>query len=71
MTRRHSLSPRAILIVALVLIATPILLFTLLPRAGIPVAAATTVALVIGLKHAGLLAALLAPFYALRRRRRQ
>jgi len=71
MTRRHSLSPRAILIVAVVLMATPILLYTVLPHAGIPAAAVTTVAIVIGLKHAGLLAALLAPLYALRRRRRQ
>jgi hypothetical protein len=69
--RRHSFSPRVIVAAALVLIAAPALLYTLLPHAGVPVAAATTLALVVGLKHAGVLAALLAPVYALLRRRRR
>ena len=69
--RRHSFSPRVILPAALVLIAAPVLLYTVLPHAGVPVAAATTLAIVVALKHAGLLAALLAPLYALLRRRRQ
>jgi hypothetical protein len=55
---------------AIVLIAAPTLLYALLPHAGVPVAAGTMVAIVISLKHAGLLAALLAPLYAVFRRGR-
>ena len=71
MMRRHWLRPRTVILVAIVLIAAPILLYELLPHAGVPVAAATTVAIVIGLKHAGVLAALLAPVYAVVRRCRR
>jgi hypothetical protein len=71
MMRPHSLRPRTVLLAGIVLIVTPVLLYKLLPHAGVPVAAATTVAIVIGLKHAGLVAALLAPLYAIFRRRRR
>jgi hypothetical protein len=53
------------------LIVTPVLLYELLPHTGVSGAAATTVAIVIGLEHAGLVAALLAPLYAIFRRPRR
>ena len=57
-------------IVLALLIAAPLAIYTLLPYAGVPVAVATSLALVIALKHLGVLAVLLAPLYALLRRRR-
>jgi hypothetical protein len=56
-------------IVVAALVATPLAIYTLLPYAGVPVAVATSVAVVIALKHLGVLAVLLAPLYALLRRR--
>ena len=57
-------------IVVAVLVAAPLAIYTLLPYAGVPVAIATSVAVVIALKHLGVLAVLLAPLVALLRRRR-
>lgn len=53
-----------------VLIGGPVLLYLLLPLAGIPIAVAWGVAAIVALKHLGLLAVLAAPLYALLRRRR-
>jgi len=69
--RPHSRRPRTVLLAAIVLIVTPVLLYELLPHTGVSGAAATTVAIVIGLEHAGLVAALLAPLYAIFRRPRR
>jgi hypothetical protein len=54
---------------AAALIGGPIVLYNLLPLAGVPVALASGVAVVMMLKHLGLLAVLLTPVYALLRRR--
>ena len=54
-----------------VLIGGPVLLYLLLPLAGIPIAVASGVVAVVALKHLGLLAVLAAPLYALLRRRRR
>jgi hypothetical protein len=51
------------------LIGGPILLYLLLPLAGMPIAVASGVVAIVALKHLGLLAVLVAPFYALLRRR--
>jgi hypothetical protein len=52
----------------IVLIGGPVLLYQLLPVVGLSAAAAASVAAIVALKHAGLLAVLLAPVYALWRR---
>jgi hypothetical protein len=51
------------------LIAGPILLYFLLPLAGVPIALVSGVVAIVALKHLGLLAVLVAPFYAIFRRR--
>jgi hypothetical protein len=51
------------------LIGGPILLYFLLPLAGMPIAVASGVVAIVALKHLGLLAVLVAPLYALLRRR--
>jgi hypothetical protein len=51
------------------LIGGPIMLYFLLPLAGVPIALASGVVTIVALKHLGLLAVLLAPLYALLRRR--
>jgi hypothetical protein len=51
------------------LIGGPILLYFLLPLAGMPIALASGVVAIVALKHLGLLAVLVAPLYALLRRR--
>jgi hypothetical protein len=66
---RHSLR-RWLLPVALVaLIGGPIILYHILPLAGVPAALASGVVVVVAVKHLGLLAVLLTPLYALLRRR--
>ena len=67
--RRRSLRPWARALAILALIAGPILLYALLPSAGIPAAAAAGVVAIVAVKHLGLLAVLLAPIYTLFRRR--
>jgi hypothetical protein len=68
---RHS-SRRWLLPVALVaLIGAPIILYHILPLAGVPVALASAVVVVVAVKHLGLLALLLTPIYAVRRQRRR
>ena len=57
------------LVVAVVLIAGPVLLYRVLPRAGRPAAAAAGLVAIVAIKHLGLLAVLLAPIYALLHRR--
>lgn len=51
------------------LIAGPAVLYKVLPLTGVPVALVSGAVAVIALKHLGLLAVLLTPMYALRRRR--
>jgi hypothetical protein len=63
-------SPRRwLLLVALAaLIAGPILLYFLLPLAGVPIALVSGVVAIVALKHLGLVAVLVAPVYAILRR---
>jgi hypothetical protein len=51
------------------LIAGPIVLYVLLPRAGVPAALASGVVVAVAFKHLGLLAVVLAPVHAIIRRR--
>ena len=66
----HSLRRWFLLVALTALIAGPILLYFLLPLAGVPVAVASGVVAIVALKHLGLSAVLIAPVYALLRRRR-
>jgi hypothetical protein len=63
---RYSLQPWLLLVA---LIGGPIILYHILPVAGVPATMAAGVVLVVAVKHLGLLALLLTPFYALLRRR--
>jgi hypothetical protein len=67
-TRRHALQPWVLSVAILALIAGPILLYKILPLAGLSAAAAGVVAIV-AIKHLGVIAVLLTPIYALLRRR--
>ena len=62
---RHWLLPVAVT----ALIAGPILLYFLLPFAGVPIALVSGAVAIVALKHLGLLAVLLAPLYAMLRQR--
>lgn len=53
------------------LIGGPLLLYFLLPLAGLPSALASGVVAIVALKHLGVLAVLVAPLYALLRRPRR
>jgi hypothetical protein len=53
------------------LIAGPIVLYLVLPLAGVPVALVSGLVAIVVLKHLGLLALLAAPLYAILRRRRE
>jgi hypothetical protein len=57
--------------IALALIAAPLALYRVLPLLGVPVALVSGAVAVILLKHLGILTVLLAPTYALLRRRRK
>jgi hypothetical protein len=50
------------------LIGGPILLYFVLPLAGVPIAVASGLVAIVALKHLGVLAVLAAPVYAIRRR---
>jgi hypothetical protein len=68
----HHPSRRWLLPVAVAaLIAGPILLYFLLPLAGVPLALASGVVAIVALKHLGLLAIVFAPLYTILRRRRR
>jgi hypothetical protein len=56
-------------LVVVALIASPLVLYLVLPLAGVPATLVSGVIVVIALKHLGLLAVLVTPFYALLRRR--
>ena len=60
--------PWLFMMVLAALIGGPILLYWLLPLAGMPIAVASGVVAIVALKHVGLLAVLLAPLYAMFRR---
>jgi hypothetical protein len=63
--------PRWLLPVAVVaLVAGPLILYGILPLAGVSAAVASGVVAVVAIKHLGLVAVLLTPLYALLRRRR-
>ena len=66
--RRHNLP---LLVAAMVLIASSFLLYTVLPVAGIALGVSSGVIAVVVMVHLGLLAAVTAPFVALRRRSRR
>ena len=68
-TRRHVLRPWLLALAILALIAGPILLYRILPFAGLSAAAATGIVAIVALKHLGVIAVLVAPIYALLRHR--
>lgn len=68
-TRRHALRPWLLSVAVLALIAGPILLYKILPLAGLSAAAAAGLVAIVAIKHLGVIAVLLAPIYALMRRR--
>ena len=65
----HSFRGWLLPVVVAALIAGPILLYFLLPFAGVPIALISGAVAIVALKHLGLLAVLLAPLYAILRRR--
>lgn len=67
--RRHSSRFWLVPVALVALIAGPITLYYILPLAGVPVAVASSVVVIVALKHLGLVAVLLTPLYALLRRR--
>jgi hypothetical protein len=67
----HSLQGWLLLVAVVALIAGPIVLYFLLPLAGMPLALASGVVAIVALKHLGLLAIVLAPLYAILRRLRR
>jgi hypothetical protein len=67
----HSLRRWLLPVAVAALIAGPILLYFLLPLAGVPLALASGVVAIVALKHLGLLAIVLAPLYSILRRRRR
>ena len=66
---RHYVRPWILLVAAVALIASPIVLYMVLPLAGVSASVVSGVALMMLIKHLGVLAALLGPLYALLRRR--
>ena len=70
--RRQYSSPRWLLpLIVVALIAGPLILYKVLPHAGVPVALASGVVIAIVLTHLGVLAVVLTPVYVLFRRRRR
>ena len=67
--RQQSAPPWLLPVALAALIAGPILLYSLLPFAGVPIALASGLVVMVALKHLGLLAVLAAPLYAILRRR--
>lgn len=67
----HSSRPLLFAVALAALIGGPILLYFLLPLAGVPIALASGVVGIVALKHLGVLAVLAAPLYAIFRRRRR
>jgi hypothetical protein len=63
------LRPWLVVMALVTLIGGPLILYHILPLAGVPAALASGVVLIVAVKHLGLLAVLLAPLYALLRRR--
>ena len=68
---RHSVRPWLLFVAAVVLIGGPIILYHVLPLAGVPAALVSGVVVVVAVKHLGLMAVLLTPLYALLRRQRR
>lgn len=64
----HTARSWLLLLATVVLVASPIVLYKILPLVGVPAALVSGAVLVIALKHLGLLAVLFAPVYALLRR---
>ena len=67
--RRHVLRPWMMAVAVVGLIAGPVILYTVLPLAGISAAAVSGIVTIVAIKHLGLMAMLLAPIYAVWRRR--
>jgi hypothetical protein len=66
---RHSLGPGLLAVAVVALITGPVILYNILPVAGVPSALASGLVVLIAVKHLGLVAVLLTPLYALVRRR--
>lgn len=66
---RHTLRPWLLVVALVALIGGPIILYHILPVAGVPAALASGLVAVVAVKHLGLAAVLLTPLYALLRRR--
>lgn len=67
--KRHPLRLWLLSVAVLALIAGPILLYQVLPLAGISVGAAAGVVAFVAIKHLGVIALLLTPIYSMLRRR--
>jgi hypothetical protein len=67
---RHSVRPWLLFFAAVVPIGGPIILYHILPLAGVPAALVSGVVVVVAVKHLGLLAVLFIPLYGLLLRRR-
>ena len=65
---RHSVT---VLVVAVVLIVSALLLYRILPFAGITLCVSSGVVAILAMAHLGLLAAIIGPFVALRSRSRR
>jgi hypothetical protein len=68
-SHHHSMRRWLVPVAVAALIAGPILLYFLLPFAGVPIALVSAAVAIVALKHLGLLAVLLAPLYAILRQR--
>ena len=67
--RQRAVRPWLMATVLVALVAGPVLLYLVLPLAGISAAAVSGIVTIVAIKHLGLMAMVLAPIYALLRRR--
>jgi hypothetical protein len=67
--RQGALRPWLMAAAVLALIAGPVILYRILPLAGISAATVSGIVTIVAIKHLGLIAMVLAPIYALLRRR--
>jgi len=70
-TASHKLRPWVLAVALVALVGGPVVLYHLLPAAGVSAAVASGVVLVVAVKHLGLLAALVTPYALFRRRSRR
>ena len=67
----HKLRPWVLAVAFVALVGGPVVLYHLLPVAGVSAAVASGVVFVVAVKHVGLLAALVTPYALFRRRSRR